>query len=89
MNEVSLLRKKLSVVDRRLHQMRLVERLGEDDRLDRMLQELENKMPDLGSQEDNAFVKLCSSDQLAEEVDKIHTSLIGIEQKIRLSRNRP
>ena len=86
-NEVSLLRKKLSVVDRRLHQMRLIERLGEDDRLDRMLQDLQNKMPDLGTDENDVSVKFCSADQLAEEVQRIQSSLIGIEQRIRDSRN--
>jgi len=80
-NEISLLRKKLSVVDRRLHQMRLIERLGDDDRLDRMLQDLENKIPILD--ESDYASKLRNSVNLAEEVERLQSALVGIEQKLR------
>lgn len=79
-NEISLLRKKLEVIDRRLHQMRLVERLGEDDRLDRMLQSLENKMPDLGVNGD--YLRTCSVSDVTSEVQNIQNTLFQIEQKI-------
>ena len=86
-NDVSLLRKKVSVIDRRLHQMRLIERLGEDDRLDRMLQDLENRMPMFDSEDGRDYLKACSSTaELENELQKIQSSLIGIEQKIRQSR---
>lgn len=79
-NEIALLRKKLEVIDRRLHQMRLVERLGEDDRLDRMLQNLENKMPELAP-EDN-YLKTCNVSDVTSELSKIQETLFTIEHKI-------
>eukprot|EP00892_Ulva_mutabilis_P005163 jgi/Ulvmu1/3018/UM015_0058.1 len=42
-NDVSLLRKQLAAVDRKLHQMRLQSRLEDDERLHSMLQKLEKK----------------------------------------------
>jgi hypothetical protein len=42
-NDVSLLRKQLSAVDRKLHQMRLQSRLEDDERLHGLLQKLERK----------------------------------------------
>lgn len=42
-NDVSLLRKQLGAVDRKLHQMRLQSRLEDDERLHSMLQKLEKK----------------------------------------------
>ena len=86
LNEVSLLRKKLEVIDKRLRQMRLIERLGEDDRLDRMLQEIENKMPLLETEDGVYSLQLSSPNDLAQEVQRIQSSLVGIEQKIRKSR---
>eukprot|EP00210_Caulerpa_lentillifera_P000787 g762.t1 len=71
-SEISLLRKKLEVIDRRLHQMRLVERLGEDDRLDKMLQDLENKMPDLGP--DDVYLKTCSISDVTSESSVMSSS---------------
>lgn len=44
-NDVSLLRKQLGAVDRKLHQMRLQNRLQDDERLHSMLQKLEKKGP--------------------------------------------
>lgn len=43
-NDVSLLRKQLSAVDRKLHQMRLQSRLEDDERLHGLLQKLERKV---------------------------------------------
>lgn len=42
-NDVSLLRKQLAAVDRKLHQMRLQSRLEDDERLHGLLQKLERK----------------------------------------------
>jgi hypothetical protein len=42
-SDVSLLRKQLSAVDRKLHQMRLQSRLEDDERLHGLLQKLERK----------------------------------------------
>lgn len=42
-NDVSLLRKQLTAVDRKLHQMRLQNRLEDDERLHGLLQKLERK----------------------------------------------
>lgn len=42
-NDVSLLRKQLAAVDRKLHQMRLQSRLEDDERLHSLLQKLEKK----------------------------------------------
>lgn len=44
-NDVSLLRKQLASVDRKLHQMRLLDRLEDDDRLASVLQQLQKKVP--------------------------------------------
>lgn len=79
-NEIALLRKKLEVIDRRLHQMRLVERLGEDDRLDRMLQNLENKMPELAPEHN--YLKTCNVSDVTSELSKIQETLFTIEHKI-------
>lgn len=43
--DVTNLRKLLVAVDKKLHEMRLVERLGEDDRLDTILAHIRNKTP--------------------------------------------
>ncbi|EFJ43281.1 centriole protein [Volvox carteri f. nagariensis] len=43
--DVSALRKTLTAVDRKLHEMRLVERLEDDDRLDAILKHLRKKAP--------------------------------------------
>ncbi|GFR40782.1 hypothetical protein Agub_g1396 [Astrephomene gubernaculifera] len=43
--DVTALRKTLTAVDRKLHEMRLVERLEDDDRLDAILQHLRKKAP--------------------------------------------
>ena len=43
--DVSLLRKQLAAVDRKLHQMRLLERLQNDERLATLLHSLENRAP--------------------------------------------
>lgn len=52
LNDISLLRKQLSAIDRKLLQMRLVERLDDDERLDRLLDQLESKVGHgLGSEE--------------------------------------
>ena len=42
-NDVSLLRKQLASVDRKLHQMRLQSRLEDDERLHSLLQKLDRK----------------------------------------------
>lgn len=49
-NDVSILRKQLNTVDRKLHQMRLQNRLQDDERLHSMLQKLENKGPKCSDQ---------------------------------------
>ncbi len=43
--DISALRKQLAAIDRRLLQMRLVERLEDDERLDRLLDQLESRAP--------------------------------------------
>ncbi|KXZ44254.1 hypothetical protein GPECTOR_70g485 [Gonium pectorale] len=43
--DVTVLRKMLTAVDRKLHEMRLVERLEDDDRLDTILKQLRQKAP--------------------------------------------
>lgn len=85
-NDVSMLRKKLSMIERRMHQMRLIERLSEDDRLDRMLQDLENKMPNLGPEESDYGFKLYSTESLVDEAQKIQKTLFGIEERLKQSR---
>lgn len=42
-NDISLLRKQLVAVDRKLHQMRLQSRLDDDERLHSLLQKIEHK----------------------------------------------
>ena len=45
-SDVTTLRRLLSAVDRRLHQTRLVQRLDDDERLDMLLEQLEQRSPD-------------------------------------------
>ncbi|KAI8466961.1 MAG: hypothetical protein J3K34DRAFT_524115 [Monoraphidium minutum] len=45
--DVSLLRKQLSAVDRKLTQMRLIDRLEDDERLDTLLDQLQKRAPTL------------------------------------------
>ena len=45
-SDVTTLRKLLSAVDRRLHQTRLAQRLDDDERLDALLEQLEQRAPD-------------------------------------------
>eukprot|EP00899_Mesostigma_viride_P008061 jgi/Mesvir1/17256/Mv07665-RA.1 len=52
-NDITLLRKKLAVVDRRLHQMRLMDRLEDDDRLDALIAAMERYVPSLAASDDD------------------------------------
>ena len=56
--DVTTLRKLLSAVDRRLHQTRLAQRLDDDERLDSLLEQLEQRAPDpIGDSKKHASVR--------------------------------
>lgn len=56
-NDVSLLRKQLASVDRKLHQMRLLDRLEDDDRLHSVLQQLQKRSPVAGGKATSRHVR--------------------------------
>ncbi|KAG1679502.1 hypothetical protein FOA52_011101 [Chlamydomonas sp. UWO 241] len=52
--DLTNLRKMLASIERKLHEMRLVERLGDDDRLDSILAHLRHKAPPMAGESDTA-----------------------------------
>eukprot|EP00798_Chlamydomonas_sp_ICE-L_P012306 gene12306-15468_t len=45
--DITTLRKSIAAVNRKLHEMRLIERLGDDDRLDTIIEQLRKKAPSM------------------------------------------
>lgn len=90
-NDVSLLRKQLAAVDRKLHQMRLLDRLDDDERLHSLLQQLQKKAPglkksrnpDKGSRQVMQVDMLSETGEAADDLRAIKENLLMIEDRVQ------
>eukprot|EP01026_Neomeris_dumetosa_P029646 TRINITY_DN23995_c0_g1_i4.p1 TRINITY_DN23995_c0_g1~~TRINITY_DN23995_c0_g1_i4.p1 ORF type:complete len:295 (+),score=54.52 TRINITY_DN23995_c0_g1_i4:580-1464(+) len=81
-NDVSMLRKQLAAVNRRLHQMRILDRLEDEDKLEELLGYLERRAPDVRQISDDRS-EVSNSSQTAEDLRKIRQALNSLDDKIR------
>ena len=82
-NDITILRKQLAAVDRKLHQMRLIDRLERDERLDALLRYLQKKAPGLGTVSENESKGSGSvTSEMAAELGKIKGSILGLESRL-------
>ena len=97
-SDVTTLRKLLSAVDRRLHQTRLAQRLDDDERLDALLEQLENRAPDpVGDSVSkkqkhfkkgpSGYVGPMDSNGVAYDVRQIRSALGSVEDRLVDARN--
>lgn len=82
-NDISLLRKQLLVLDRKLHQMRLLDQLENDERLGAILKSLDKRIPlsDKNSQKRQKNSAGTAS-EAASELGNIKESIKGVENRL-------
>ena len=98
-SDVTTLRRLLSAVDRRLHQTRLVQRLDDDERLDMLLEQLEQRSPDpaplpgkpnwdtsVGKAKKGKKVA-ADAHGVAYDIDHIRSALGSVEDRLTEARN--
>ena len=98
-SDVTTLRRLLSAVDRRLHQTRLVQRLDDDERLDMLLEQLEQRSPDpaplpgkpnwdtsVGKAKRGKKVA-ADAHGVAYDIDHIRSALGSVEDRLTEARN--
>ncbi|GMH33975.1 hypothetical protein BSKO_01809 [Bryopsis sp. KO-2023] len=85
-SDISLLRKQLLVLDRKLHQMRLLDRLEGDERLDAILKSLEKRAPSVKKKGQKELGDGTLS-EVASELGRIKGSIIGIEDRLHARRS--
>ncbi|KAK9814374.1 hypothetical protein WJX72_004785 [[Myrmecia] bisecta] len=88
-SDVTILRKQLAAVDRKLHQMRLKDRLQDDERLDALLDDLARRAPNVmrvqdenSSESSNHSVKSATS-ELAADLKRVKGAIGGLETKLQ------
>lgn len=83
-NDISILRKQLLVLDRKLHQMRLLDQLKSDERVEAILKSLESK-PALKKTGKTKGKKLAvpATPDVGVEIGNIRDSLMEVEKQIR------
>eukprot|EP01025_Chloroclados_australasicus_P041684 TRINITY_DN4434_c0_g1_i7.p1 TRINITY_DN4434_c0_g1~~TRINITY_DN4434_c0_g1_i7.p1 ORF type:complete len:407 (+),score=37.63 TRINITY_DN4434_c0_g1_i7:49-1269(+) len=83
-NDVTILRKQLAAIDRRLHQMRILDRLEDENKLEELLSFLEKRAPDVRSsvsQDDQ--IDLSHNSQTAKDLRKIRQALSVLGERIQ------
>lgn len=82
-NDITILRKQLAVVDRKLHQMRLVDRLECDERLEALLRYLHKKAPGVGTgSEAGSRGSNSITSEMAAELGRVKGGILGLESRL-------